>query len=438
MSWQDDLRQLDAELSAGEISIDEHRRRRDDLLATASSTAATKKPPAHPPAEQPAEQPKRVDENPAAAQETPSATAPGIARPADADPNESELSDPPPWQRQSPPAAGTQVQPSSEQTQHVQPPTEQTQHVQPSPEQTQHVQPPWQQQPWQQQPSQQQPWQQWQSQLPQPGQLPPGQWPPPPSQQSPAQQSAGADWQPSWNQQWEPGPGGRPFDPFAPKPGEETDSAATTGKPSGKRVIALVLAGVLVLAVAGTALWYFVVRDNGQDRASGGGKPPALPTDVRGMFAAIPELPGAPNSKIGPTIPTDTGVTKGLYPQNTADMLSSQGTRDVVYKASVDGSRQYGVLAVPSKEPGEVYSAIVEQQRLGGWRQAGEPGTPSSGTGLALTKHGVTFHRVLYNAGKWTIFLGASPDRAGDDGKIRQDFGKVVRSVTESLPPGTK
>lgn len=40
MGWQEDLQQLDAELAAGRIDQHEHRRRRDDLLAEASSGAA--------------------------------------------------------------------------------------------------------------------------------------------------------------------------------------------------------------------------------------------------------------------------------------------------------------------------------------------------------------------------------------------------------------
>ena len=39
MAWQDELKNLDGELSAGRITSDEHRRRRDEILAAASSSA---------------------------------------------------------------------------------------------------------------------------------------------------------------------------------------------------------------------------------------------------------------------------------------------------------------------------------------------------------------------------------------------------------------
>jgi hypothetical protein len=46
MSWQDDLRQLDQALAQGQLSADEYRRRRDQLLAAAAGTGTPQQPPA--------------------------------------------------------------------------------------------------------------------------------------------------------------------------------------------------------------------------------------------------------------------------------------------------------------------------------------------------------------------------------------------------------
>lgn len=48
MSWQDDLRQLDQALAQGQVSADEYRKRRDQLLATAAGTSAAPAQPAQP------------------------------------------------------------------------------------------------------------------------------------------------------------------------------------------------------------------------------------------------------------------------------------------------------------------------------------------------------------------------------------------------------
>lgn len=63
MAWQDELKNLDGELSAGRITSDEHRRRRDEILATASSSAVGIRRPVTRPV-----QPAQAAEPPQAAQ----------------------------------------------------------------------------------------------------------------------------------------------------------------------------------------------------------------------------------------------------------------------------------------------------------------------------------------------------------------------------------
>lgn len=481
MSWQEDLQKLDDELSSGNIGIEEHRRRREELLASASSSAAS---------------PGGTGQ--AAGQQTPAAQASAgeqVAGEKSTDPTDTstELSDQP--VEQSPPVAGpTAESPAAEDapTQHVaatsaapdpaaEPTTGQappesaaertqwvTQHPGANQPSSAAQPPPWQQQPQPvptfppnpQQPSPQQ-WQPYAvpgagDQVPQQGypqgfQQGPPRSPLPPSTQLPGLQqpgqgpagqrpgNAGEAWQPSWNREWEPAPGGRPFDAFdtAPPPSDPHRFAAEEQKPKGssKKIVGMVLAGVLVLALIGTGVWYFLLRDDGGQNVAGDrGGSKAIPADIDGMLATLPKLPGAANNEMGPTIPTETGAEQGLYPQATADELVAQGTENIVYKASVDGTRQYGVLAVPSERPEQISRAIVDEQTANGWQQARQPGTPEGGTGLTLSKGGITFHRVLYNTGRWTIFIGVSPDNAGDDAAVSEEFGSVVQSVTEALP----
>jgi hypothetical protein len=475
MSWQEDLQKLDDELSSGNISIEEHRKRREELLASASSAASA-----------------------------PAAATP-LAEQNSAEQNSTELSDQvtPPEEPQATTGESSTEQPdAAEATQQVpaatagqetpdqgppQPPpespAEQTAWVVQHPGTTQagapaSPQPQWQQQPQPQRvptfppnPQYQQQYQQAPYQYPQPQrqqqfhgeQVPqPGyqQGPPPQAyQQGPPRSplppsaqwanmpqrppgqghgNAGEAWQPNWNREWEPGPGGKPFDAFDPTPASEApqfDAKPKQKRGSAQKIIAMTLAGLVLLALIGTGVWYFFLRDDGRQAAAGAEKPKVVPIDIDGMLAALPRLPGAANNEMGPTIPTKTGAEQGLYPMDTADQLIAKGTNNIVYKASVDGTMQYGVLAVPSAEPKQVSDAIVGEQTTNGWRQAAQPGTPRGGTGLVMTKGGITYHRVLYNAGRWTIFIGVSPDKAGNDSSIRKSFGGVVRSVTRELPP---
>src|SRR6266567_4392063 len=60
MSWQEDLQQLDAALAGGQISADEYRRHRDEVLAKASGSSvpaeASPASPAQPPGQSPTPQ----------------------------------------------------------------------------------------------------------------------------------------------------------------------------------------------------------------------------------------------------------------------------------------------------------------------------------------------------------------------------------------------
>lgn len=57
MSWQDELRRLDAELASGKISLHQHRKQRDELLATVSGGFRPAPPPTQPPTELPTQPP---------------------------------------------------------------------------------------------------------------------------------------------------------------------------------------------------------------------------------------------------------------------------------------------------------------------------------------------------------------------------------------------
>jgi hypothetical protein len=79
MSWQDDLRQLDQALAQGQVSADEYRKRRDQLLATAAGTAAAppaEQPAASPAAPQPPSQPQQPPSQPQAQAGQPAAPGP--------------------------------------------------------------------------------------------------------------------------------------------------------------------------------------------------------------------------------------------------------------------------------------------------------------------------------------------------------------------------
>ncbi|NKQ53396.1 hypothetical protein HFP15_10940 [Amycolatopsis sp. K13G38] len=93
MSWQDELRRLDAELAGGKISLHEHRKQRDELLAAASGgfapspvAAPLNPPPSTPP---PPEPPRKREQEQSASAALLATTRPTTApSPADERPTE--------------------------------------------------------------------------------------------------------------------------------------------------------------------------------------------------------------------------------------------------------------------------------------------------------------------------------------------------------------
>lgn len=157
MSWQDDLRQLDQALAQGQVSADEYRKRRDQLLATATSGGApepaqqaqpVQQPSGQP--EQPAQQPPAQPEQQAGQAEQPQQQPSGPFAPPfrwDPAPESTQVVTPDNPERtqvvsQQPNQFGQQHSPESDRTQTIRPPGGQT-HTPPPWQAQQPAPPPW-------------------------------------------------------------------------------------------------------------------------------------------------------------------------------------------------------------------------------------------------------------------------------------------------------
>lgn len=290
MSWQDDLQQLDLALSNGQISAEDYRQRRDELLAQAAAPQEQAQQPAQPPLPplppaqpQPQGQPPAQQQPPSSppsgfpAQPTPNPFPPGYTW----EPRPNEVNQPtqvvqPGAQPPSQPPPAQPPGDSAERTQVVRPvepgewakggPTGQSESD--SPERTQVVRPvggP-------------------------PGTPPPGfpsqpgggAWPPVPGQGNPADSSPWA------SNELPPDFGGSAW----PSQGPEVFDEPGSGK--GRR-IALILVIVVVLIGAGVGIFFAVSNGSPNQASPGGTATSAPPSPVNtgpplpsGPFVAIP------------------------------------------------------------------------------------------------------------------------------------------------------
>ncbi len=294
MSWQDELHQLDSALAAGQISADEYRTRRDQLVAKASGQPQPQQPrqqdaePTHVFRAVPPQQPA-FDQTQAVRDQDHSSERTQVVSGQD---NSSE---------------STQVVPGAAAAGRPQfpppppPPPWETQH----PQQQQHLsQPPW----------------------------------------------ANDDLPPEFGQQsW-------------PRQGPEIFNEP--GKSGTGRIVAIVVAIVLVLGAGGAAVWWFGIRDSTDTPAaeeSNKNQPPPSTTSAP-PEPQLPEGPFVPvdgDEVLNATVPMKKALTLNRPTEKEAKLLSSVGVTEVSALIADDDDVRRGIWAFKIGE-GKDPAAVLE------------------------------------------------------------------------------
>ncbi|WIY04311.1 hypothetical protein QRX60_10865 [Amycolatopsis mongoliensis] len=293
MSWQDDLRRLDADLAAGRIEPAAHRKQRDELLAQASGSTVPS------PVPSPLRRPATAwhSTNPAGQQPVDPRTAPPQRMESPSTGPHQPPRPAPPWQRTDSGAQRTL-------SHHGVPAVPDHLTTAPSP----------------------------------------------------------ADITPTRYMRVEgPGPEPDPISRFPPlgrqvhhRPEEPEEApgrhryGSSTG--SGRPAWLFISLGVLVvlLMVVGVTAWL----GSGDDTPSQGAPAPGTSSSAAGVRPdpledRLPKLPGDPNPN-NSTMAIEKARDLGLIPAPTADLFTSNGAKEMVFRGSADGDVHYLVLVIPT------------------------------------------------------------------------------------------
>ncbi|WP_410637843.1 hypothetical protein [Amycolatopsis sp. lyj-346] len=380
MSWQDDLRRLDADLAAGRIEPAAHRKQRDELLAQASgSTVASPVPsPLRRPAtawqsKNPAVPPQRQEMPP----NQPSFQPNQNHQPNHQPPHRPPVHPPapaPPWKR-----TGAGVPAVADHLTTAPSPADIT------PTRYLRVEGP----------------------LPDRQQLsrfpptsPPGGMPASPPPEEPATDEPG-------KHRWDESAGGR--------------------RRPAWLFVALGVFVVLAMIAAATA-WL----GSDSDQAS----PPAVPSSASDaartppLDERVPQMPGKQNPN-NSTMSVAKGLELGLYPASTADLLNANGASKVIYRGAADGDVSYLVLVVPTGSAANaqaVVEKLYQDALAGGFRSVQSALRTVSG------QDGGTFlNTTWYGSGNNVVSIGiAEPDR-GQAG-LSSELDKAVDTLEAVLP----
>ncbi|MQA11524.1 MAG: hypothetical protein GEU98_23830 [Pseudonocardiaceae bacterium] len=473
MTWQEELRKLDEELAAGRIAADDYRVRRDQVLSSAVAPGEQGQQPA---SEEPA-QPARTPAPQQAPTDAQAGTPPGNQQettphqtPAQAPQQQAPQPDAQqPEQAQSGPHGGQN--PESTQIISVVPgvssnpqapaqappdgPTERTQAVTgwqgSDAERTQAV-------PTTHNPAQQPPY------AP-PGQVPgspAGGFPAPPGSPPagfPAQGQQGQFPQGPVQQGFEPQapwhvaeddspPWGGDFPPLHPgstsdwvKQGPEVFDQDSQPKKKSKTMFA-VFGVVLLVAVAGVAVWFFVLRgDGGGGQAGGGGEPgqsqqnePPKPLDQ-----AVPDPPGQSDDSSG-RIAVRQANQNGLLNAEEVSALGDAGVRNLVFKGSQDNDFTYEAMAFETsgqQAATQLVDDLYSAARNSGMQDGARGGLPASAKVTQRSEFpDKGAYRAVYAAGDRVIRVVVAQEPIGkDDKKLIAQFQQYAVSVSENVSP---
>ena len=402
MTWQEELRQLDSALAGGELSANEYRKRRDEILAAASSAQPPSPvigPPTGPrPAVDPdaengegeadggdnAEVTQIVNVDTGEADQTQiidAATVGGAVTSANGDVK----------------AAGGNGNGDVERTQVVtaDAPPAQPQQAPPPPQ------------------APQQPV--WATQLPDPNAAT-GIFP---RQQQPM-----------------PGPAVTPMD---------AQDLFTSNKPprGGKKPWLIGVVVLVVLALAGGAVWFFAFRDDSQPTAGGDGEqtntseqqaPAPEPVDITKI-----ELPGEPAANGGEMDISRASELKVIAPAE-ATLLAGVGADALVYSGASEGDYRfllYSFQSADEKAAEELTGKIADVQKQLGFQDTEVQDVPKGVRTSQVTNPQASALRGVYTYGDTTILLNVLQIGKGNIDELRAQFQRTMTAVTDAAQPAS-
>jgi hypothetical protein len=396
MTWQEELRQLDSALAGGELSANEYRKRRDEILAAASSAQAPSPvlgPPAGPPpddAEKPSSLNAAHSDNPDPAEVTQVVNVEG-GGPAEPEAEVTQIITDP--ARIAGPNPADNGSGGVEKTQVVAPVTP------PSEDRT----------------------------SPALGQ--PAQWSTlPPTHQ--AQTNVGT------------------FPPVPPQVGGpavtplDAQDLFTSNKAarSGPKPWVIAVAVVVVLAVAGGAVWFFGFRDSGTDTAGQNSTNTPAPTSEslpEPVDITKIELPGDPAANSGEMDITRASQLAVIAPSE-ATLLGDAGAKRLTYSGYSEQNYRYLLYAYKSDSPAaakDLTGKILDVQHELGFTDTKLDGVPKGLTVTTVKNKDAAAVRGVYTYGDVTIQLSVLQVPLGDANELGARFQQAITAVTDAAPP---
>ncbi|TDQ05094.1 SHOCT domain-containing protein [Labedaea rhizosphaerae] len=225
---------------------------------------------------------------------------------------------------------------------------------------------------------------------------------------------------------WETGPA----TPAPMVQGNEVFSVARK-ESSAKKAALGSLAVLLVLALIGAGVWFFVLRDDDQPTNAGGPNPgtTVVPKDTD-PGSQIPSLPGVANANDG-TMSADRAVQLKIIAPAEAALLKKLGADQLVFRGSTGEFTGYSLIAVRGEDPKKTTDGLSNYLTQNGFQAAGP--VPGGYPVLAAHYGDVTMLQTVYTSGAFSVNLGVAR-KGGSDAALRDDLTKALGTLAKALP----
>jgi hypothetical protein len=239
--------------------------------------------------------------------------------------------------------------------------------------------------------------------------------------------------------------------------GEEVFADAKA-QSNARRAATMLLSLVVVLAVIGGAVWFFVFRSDDAPAAEQSSNPPAtekpnsqapqkppqkpttsvpqpsrtnLPTN---LADALGPLPGAADKNSGSISPARAGQLKLVAPQEVK-AADDQGVTNVIFRGATNGDIGSALLVFAT--PNGTSALNLAKAERGYLGDSGFVPGKELRSGLpVLERRGEagTVYRVVYTTGKYTVRFGVA-QRDASPVQLRKELESVADTILAVLPP---
>ncbi|MGH3878329.1 MAG: hypothetical protein ACRDSK_14965 [Actinophytocola sp.] len=241
--------------------------------------------------------------------------------------------------------------------------------------------------------------------------------------------------------------------------GEEVFADASPHS-NARRAVTSLLAVLVVLALAGGAVWYFVFRTeeapaaaqkpqnppaSDQPQSQPQSPPPTQEPTSSQPQSAPSELPTNLGDVVGP-LPGITDENSGTITAEVAGRLKlispqevraaqDHGVTQVIFRGSTKGDVGNALLVFTT--PNGANAAAFTDTERGILRDAGFAPGKELQSGLPVLQRndgGATVYRVVYSTGKYTVRFGVA-QRDANAAQLRKELEAVADTILAVLPP---